>query len=368
MLKFKSFLSEEVKLTQMLEEIDNLDALLAESKLKIPPPPKPPAEKGKVPNNTKGVLHEILVGKHLNGGKHMTRHANEHGESPEQAHDRLKSSIHEDDYKKIDAKAKSAAEDIKKKLPAGHKIVSVTHTSKPGDTEKVTGVKATQKEDSSDVYVTTHHPKQGKMHHGISLKVSDKSSKNVPSSSLGMESSGSAAKEHYNAHRKKILKQFPQLAKSNSEKRKEILKNDPKMQETIKKHNQALLNKVSHSHAAELQHHLDSGNHEHVVNHIRKVLHAQDTPAKKAGVATFMKHTTYQTSKGVQHHTSDPSSEHEHILKDHKNISVESRGTQTHFYHTDPKTGVKKKFATQAHKFDSQSDPLSSLKSAGKAA
>ena len=367
MLKFKAFIKEDADLQKSLEELELLDLQEAKAaKAKPPAAPEKPSEEGKVSNNTKGVLHEILVGKHLNGGKHMERHVNEHGESPEQAHDRLKKSIHPNDYKKIDANAKSAAAHIHKSLQASHpdhEIKTVTHTSKPGDTEKVTGVKATQKEDSSDVYVTTKHKKTGKeLHHGVSLKVSDKSSKKIPSSSLGMESGGSKAREHFNAHKKAILKDYPELAGKNKEARKEAQRANPKMQADVKKRNQTLLHKVAHSHAAELQHHLDTGNHEHVVKHIREVLHAHQTPAQTAGKATFQKHTTYQTAKGVQHHAEDPSSEHEHILKDHKNISVKSSGGSVHFYHNG------KKFASQAHKFDSQSDPLSSLKSAGKAA
>jgi len=322
------------------------------------------SKEGGVSNNTKGVLHELLVGKHLNGGKHLEKHKNEANETPEQAHDRLKAQIHPKDYDKIHKNAESAANHIKKHIESthpGHKIHGVHWTSKPGDTEKVTGHKATQKEDSSDVYVTTKHPKTGKEHHhGVSLKVSDKSSKNIPSSSLGMESGGSKAREHFEDHKKAIVKAHPQLAGKNKEQRKEIAKADPKMHADVKERNKTLLHKVAHSHASELQHHLDSGNHEHVVKHIREVLHAHKTPAEEGG-HTFIKHTTYQTAKGVQHHTSKPSEDHEHILKDHKNLSVKSSGGSVHFYHNG------KKFASQAHKFDSQSDPLSSLKSAGKA-
>lgn len=322
-----------------------------------------PTKEDGVSNNTKGVLHEILTGKHLNGGKHMEKHVNEHGETPTQTHDRLQKQVHPSDYKRIEAGAKSAAAHIKSHIDSTHKgqaIHSVTHTSKPGDTEKVTGHKASQKEDSSDVYISTKHPKTGKVtHHGVSLKVSDNSSKNIPSSSLGMESGGLKAKEHFAAHKSAILKAHPQLAGKNKDQRKEAAKADPKMHADVKERNKALLHKVAHSHAAELQHHLDTGNHEHVVKHIREVLHAHKTPAE-AGGHNFIKHTTYKTAKGVQHHTSKPSEDYEHILKDHKNITVKSSGGSVHFYHKD------KKFASQAHKFDSQSDPLSSLKSAGK--
>jgi len=116
-----------------------------------------------------------------------------------------------------------------------------------------------------------------------------------------------------------------------------------------------------------LQHKLDTGEHEHVINHIRDVLGSHKTPAEKTGKANFRKHTTFVTSKGIQHHTSHPGEEHEHILKDHKNITVKSSRGSVHFFHTDSKTGVTKKFASQSHKFKTQSDPLGTLASSGKA-
>jgi hypothetical protein len=356
MKSFINFITEDSRLEQLLEEIERIDLQEAATK----------AKEGEVSNNTKGVMHEILTGHYLNGEKHMSKHVNEHGETPEQTYKRLAPTVHPNDLKKMHAKAKSAAADIKagiEKTHPGHQIVDVAHTSKPGDTEKVTGTKATQKQDSSDIYITTKDKKTGKvMHHGRSLKVSDNSSKNVPSSSLGAESSGEKAKAHHAKHKKEILKAYPQLAGKNSEQRKEIQKKNPKMQADIKVRNQKLLHKVAADHAKELQGHINAGNHEHVVNHIRELLHAHKTPAQKAGKATFAKHTTYETSKGTQHETSDPSKDYEHILKDHKNISVKSSGGGVHFYHNG------KKFASQSHKFNSQSDPLSTLKSAGKAA
>ena len=366
MKSFKSFLNEEIYFEEFLLEAKD-DA----------------TKEGGVSNNTKGVLHELLVGKHLNGGKHMSTHENAEGETPEQAHKRLKDSIHPDDYKKIHAKAKSAAEDIKSnfaKTHPGHVIHAVHWTSKAGDTEKVTGVPAKQSgenSDSSDVYFSSHHPSKPKaeVHHGVSLKVSDNSSKNVPSSSLGMESSGSKAKELFKEHQKRVHAIAPGLKDVKKEEhhkdikdaRKEWAQKNPELHNKIKTENKKLLANVAHHHAAELQTHLNNGNHEHVINHIRNVLAARHTPAVEAKKATFQKHTTFETSKGVQHHTSNPGHDYEHILKDHKNIKVEAKGGSVHFTHTDPKTGKETKFASQAHKFDSQSDPLSTIKSAGKA-
>lgn len=162
MLGFKDFIKENLSLEAILKALDAEhaqtedldedveDLNLQEAKQKGP-------EEGKVGTNTKGVMHEILVGYHLNGGKHMAKHPNKKGESAKQVHDRLKPTIHPNDYKKMHARAKSAANDLRPQFEKnGHKIHSVHWTSKPGDLEASTGIKASQHEDPSDIVVTTH--------------------------------------------------------------------------------------------------------------------------------------------------------------------------------------------------------------------
>lgn len=112
--------------------------------------------RGKVSSDTKGKLHELLVGYHLKSGNHMSKHPDKEGDSPKQAHDKLKKTVHPDDYKKINARAKSAAEHIRSQVEVnGHKIHDVHWTSKPGDIHRTTGIHASQQEDSSDIIVTT---------------------------------------------------------------------------------------------------------------------------------------------------------------------------------------------------------------------
>ena len=327
-----------------------------------------PNTPGAIQANTRGVLHELLVGKHLNGNEHMEKHElvdpeTKVRETPKQAHDRLRAGIHGSDYNRIKKGAISAAETIKSNIAKshpGHVITGVFHTSKPGDTKKVTGISATQKQDSSDAYITTKHPKTGEVvHHGQSLKISNTANKNIASSSLGSESSGSTAKAKHSEHKKEIIAEFPHLANKGPKERRSILAKDPHMQKTVKSRNNAFLHGVAKTHAEELQGHLKSGNYAHVVSHLRDVLHAHKTPAQEAG-HTFTKVTTYHTAAGVQNHVSHPHKDYEHILKDPKNISVVHNGQGVDFLHKG------KKFATQSHKFGSQSDPLSSLKSAGK--
>lgn len=366
MKNFKSFLKEQ---EFFLEELEELNEAKDDA-----------SKEGGASNNTKGVLHEILVGYHLQGGRHMENHhlINEYGkrETPQEAHDRLKKQIHPKDYENINAKAKAAAKHIQDHIDKNHpgfEVSHVHHTSKPGDTEKETGVKASQSgkdSDSSDNYITIKHKKTGKVEKiGVSLKVSDKSSKNVPSSSLGMESSGDSSRALFKKHQEEIHKENPELKDIKKEERhkdikdarKEWAEKNPEKHAKIKEKNKQLLSAVAKAHAEELDNHLKNNNHEHVVEHIRNVLAARKTPAEKAGKAHFIKHTTYVNRSGIQHHISNPGSDYEHILKDHKNITVKSSGGSVHFYYK----GVK--FASQAHKFDSQSDPLSTLKSAGKA-
>ena len=73
-----------------------------------------PKVEGQVTNNTRGVLHELLTGKALNNDKHMSDfhlvdEKTKKKQTPEEAHDKLKSQIHPKDYAKIKAGADSAA-------------------------------------------------------------------------------------------------------------------------------------------------------------------------------------------------------------------------------------------------------------------
>ena len=69
-----------------------------------------PKVEGQVTNNTRGVLHELLTGKALNNDKHMpdfhlVDEKTNKKQTPEEAHDKLKSQIHPNDYAKIKAGA-----------------------------------------------------------------------------------------------------------------------------------------------------------------------------------------------------------------------------------------------------------------------
>jgi len=194
------------------------------------------------------------------------------------------------------------------------------------------------------------------LHHGISLKVTDSSSKNVPVSNPGIESAGPKAKEHLENHRKDILRKHPELKKaSNASERKGMLKANPKMKEYVHKKNTEILHKV----AKDLHQHLNSLPKSELVHHIKHILHSHQTPMEKEG-HSHIRHTTYTTSKGeYQHHSIKPGQHHEHIYRDAQNIEVHHSGSSVHFRHKG------KTFGRHALKFSSQSDPLSSIKGSG---
>ena len=128
---------------------------------------------GTLKSDPMGKLHEVLVGYHLRGGKHMDKHHDAEGKSPKEVHDEIAAKIggvKSLQYKNFSERARKAAEHIKEHLGLGpDDIKHVQWTSKAGDMERATGIKASQKEDDSDVVITD---KNGR-HHGVSLKVSN---------------------------------------------------------------------------------------------------------------------------------------------------------------------------------------------------
>jgi hypothetical protein len=329
---------------------------------------KTPKEKNYT-SNDKGVLHELLVGKHLTG-KHMSLHKDKMGDSPKEAHDKIKAALHKkhgnhDEYNRLDAKAKSAAADIKKHVEKhGHKIHDVHWTSKPGDIKKSTGIESSQKEDASDIMIHTHNEKTKKKKFvGASLKVTDGKNKHITASNPGMEATHGA---HHivEKHRKSLLKAHPQLVGVKSPaKRKEMMNADPKMKEdVVKRNHKATVDIAKHVHKQ-----LSTGSKEDLVHHIKThVLQANKTPLQHAG-HEHIRHTTYQSSNKTGnktlHDTTNPSEHWHDKLSDHKNISVHHDGKSgtIHFKHNG------KTFATHRIRVSSSSDPMTSFKGDGKA-
>ncbi len=283
----------------------------------------------------------------------MSKHPDVEGLSPEQAHDKLKASITPAQYEELNNKAKATAEDIRSRLNHHGDLHDVAWTSKAGDIKRTTGIDSSQEEDPSDILATTIN--NGKVkHHGISLKTTEKKSGNVPVSNLGMEKTH-GAREILNQHREGMRDTFPILKTlQNKELRKQWMKQNPEIETEIKKRNSHVLNNV----AQNMSDRLSQLPKEEYVNHIRSVIAAKPTPMQNLG-HVHMRHTAYGTGGNYSFHNMDPANEHEHILNDPENISHERKGTSVVFSYKG------KPFARHRIKFESQSDPLASVKGSG---
>lgn len=344
-----------------------------------------------------GVMHELLVGKHLNGGQHMLKHENDKKESPEEAHDKIKKDLdthYPGQYDRINKRAKSAAEDLKKHFDnSGHTIKHVHWVSKAGDIARSTGGKfdLTQNQDKSDIMVHSHHMNESPKHvkfTGISLKKSENNTPEVHASSLGIETAGPKAASLLKKHREDLLKDHPEIdhikasdlehkpgAKKPelSDARAAWLKKQPKeVAKKIKDRNVATLRAIS----AASEEHLNSLSKEQLADHVKKVLAGKNSPMHGVPVGNgskesheSIKHITYGSKDNTQHKTiGDVSKNYSHIFDNPKvvnSLRAEARGGSVHFYHTD-ENGIEHKTAEQATKFTSQSDPLSAVSTAGK--
>lgn len=312
------------------------------------------ASKGGASADTKGKLHELLVGYHMLG-RHMSKHPDIEGDSPKEAHDKLKAKVSPEDYKNINQRAKEAAADIKARAEgSGHKLHDVHWTSKPGDIERSTGIASTQKQDASDLVIHTKKGKQLK-YHGVSLKVTDTTNKHVPVSNPGIESTLGGDKI-LQKHREDISNKFPALNKAtNAGARKELMKSNPKMEAYVKSRNAETLQAI----AKNLHNKLKKMPPKDVVDHIQThVLQTHPTPMQQQG-HEHLRHTTFvKGGKNAFHHV-DPSVDYSHIYSSPQHITVQHSGTSIHFLHKG------KKFASHRIKFVSQSDPLSSIKGSG---
>jgi len=325
-------------------------------------------KEGEYTSNDKGILHELLVGHHLNGGKHMDKHPDKDGDTPEQAHDKIKQKLFDkhgnhDEYNRLNEKAKSAAADLRKQIEVGGRKIHTVHwTSKPGDIKRSTGIESSQKEDASDIMVHTRKAGDPKTKfHGVSLKVTDGTDKNITASNPGMEATR-GAQHMVDEHKARILRKYPELLNAtNAKQRKEIMEKNPEMKAHVLHENRLLCAKMA-KHIAE---HLNRSPSHEMAEHIRThVLQCNKTPLQENG-HEHIRHTTYQSGKRAGnktiHNSIDPSKKWNHILDNHHNIVAHPEGGTVHFWHKG------KLIATHRMRVASSSDPTPSFKGDGKA-
>lgn len=292
-----------------------------------------------VSSNDKGVLHELLTGYHLNGEQHMSPDA-------KKAHDEIKSRITKDEYDNAHKMAQGTANHIHKHF--GGNIKSVHWSSKPGDIEKITGTKETQQENPSDIII---RHKDGK-HTGISLKVTKKKNGKVPVGNPGAKQTdkqlGVTTSHHYENARQKLKNQFPHLNNMSNKEMKKAIKSDPKIRKEADKHSNEAIQKIRDTwHSS-----LSKMSPQDLSNHLRNnLLHAKKTKVQMYKVTTGGSGNNHSVK--IEH----PHTMHDHILNDHKNITVEKSGNNSIVFKHKGKTFLR-------HRIKPESTPLAtSLKS-----
>jgi len=188
------------------------------------------------------------------------------------------------------------------------------------------------------------------VHHGISLKRSEKTAK-VPIGNSGLKSSH-GGEEIHSKHKRAILRKYPHLAHAGVAARKAEMRSNKRMSSEIRTMNLHTLHKVAHNLHTKFEEMTPKQKEEHLRKH---VLGANHTPMERAG-HHHHRHITHVKKSGIEHHIEHPATQHDHILKDIKNVNSSHSGTSVNFYHKG------KKFAAHRFKFTSQSDPLSSIK------
>lgn len=305
-------------------------------------------EKEKKSSNANGVLHELLVGKHLNGGRHMEKHPNADGETPTEAHDRLKKEIitkhGQETYDDMNAKAKDAADNIRKHL--GKKKVKGVHwTSKPGDIERLTGKKTSQNDDASDIYV--EH--ESKKFTGVSLKTMEKKGAKAPVGNPGLgtidKNLGTNSQKHIEEARENLRKKHPKLRKAKtSAEAKAIIKSDPKIKKSESEERSKAMQKIAADHHKKLSKMTQAELWDHI--HHSSRAHQTDTP--------HIRVTSSGTSGDYAHHIENPHEEHvkqwgerpkDGEKKGH--ISVELKNGTIHFRHAGTGARIKQRLKAE---------------------
>lgn len=346
---------------------------------------------GTLSKNEKGILHELLVGKHLLGGRHMNKHVDINGDSPREVHDRISKLLTPEQYENFSERSKKAAQDIMKErgLKPGD-IKNVQWTSKPGDIKRSTGIDSSQAQDDSDIMITHNNG----THHGVSLKVSDDNkpitlSNNGAKSTFGgdkiLTNHISNLKNDYpiiadvkkdpnliKAARDRIVAKAAARGKNISpdeakidagEVRKAWLESNPEAKKDIKNRTTSMLNSVAENMHNELQKLPPQKLSDHIRN---TVLHAYKTPKEELDQGhTHMRHFT-GGGENPALEAKSPGDDYEHFLSNPENLRVTRKGSSITYHHQDPETGKLIPFAMQTAKVISQSDPTSNLVMMGK--
>ena len=259
--------------------------------------------------NDKGVLHELLTGKALNNGEHMSPEA-------KSEHDKIKSRITDEEYQNHVKMAEGTAHALRKKFGD---IKSAHWSSKPGDIAKITGVHETQQENPSDI-ILKHHDGG---HTGVSLKITQKKHQKIPVGNPGIgqtdKALGTDAKRHYEKAKDAFEKEFPELKGMSDLKKKEKIKANPLMRLRAEHHSREAIGKIRdewHDRLHKLTPH-------ELAHHLRHSLHANATKIPTYKVTTGGNGNDHSVE--IEH----PGTEYDHILNHPEGITIHKAGNNS---------------------------------------
>ena len=293
--------------------------------------------------NNEGVLHELLVHKHL-VEKHgaVSHDYGDNRETPENAHERIATKLYGENYqdhpKYQDAskRAEGAADHVRKEEGERWKEnkTKVAWTSKSGDVEKLTGKIATQKGDASDLYIHHPHLKGQNEFVGYSLKKSKSKNVDPPVSNGGRadvdETLDTNTDKHITAARENMHKKYPELKGMSTENVKSILESNPEIAAAEKTERAKLLRNIAGNWSESfLKMHPD-----HRASFLRTAMRANPTGYRHVRLISG------GTNGDFDHRSFDPTTSHNEYLNDPKNIhsQLSDSGSGIDFVHIHPIT------------------------------
>jgi hypothetical protein len=317
---------------------------------------------------TKGTIHELLVGRFLRGGSDMKKHPHQSGLSPKQALEEYRNRVTPEYYKECVKRAKAAADHIRsevEKIAGKDAIADVNWTSKTGDLFRSTGIEASQTQDASDLVIALRRKnKSGKKFIGMSLKAGDGGGP-IPSTNPGIESTFGGQK-FVDAEHARLKKKYPAFGRlTNKGDRQDWLdKQSQRVRDDVYDGQTNVLSNIREN----LFKHLKKMSPEERADWIRHtVLHAVETPMEKVGVGLQWKHSAIGLGGKYKLRSVKPSEDWEEIFNDPDNIIINKSGDLgIDFLYRDPMTGREIKFARHALKLNSRTGGMSgSVKGSG---
>lgn len=291
--------------------------------------------------NKEGVLHELMVIHHLIDKHGAVGHDfDDNREHAGKAYHRIASDLYGDDYenhpkyKDAFAKAEGTADTIRNNEGDRWKPGStrVAWTSKHGDVEKLTGTPATQKGDSSDLYVHHPHLQGDDVYGGYSLKKTDKKNIHPPISNGGRgdvdSTLGINTDDHVNEAREKLYKKFPHLRGMTAKQAKNEIKTNNDIKNAEMEARGEMLKNISSTWGEAFKN----------MDDVKKTTWLRE--AMRANPTGYRHHrvTSGGTNGDFSHMISNPVTDHDKYLTDSKNIRTAVSGNSVRFFHVHPET------------------------------